>query len=205
MRGLEPGRRAALLINECQRGLLEPEHAVFPGICEQAAARGIVPRIVALAAAFRAANQPVIFVHVVHRADYAGVSINNPAVSAVVRMGALREGSLQVEPVPELQPEPGDHVVRRYSGMTVFYGNHLDSTLRNLEIRTIVPVGVSTNVAVPGMVLGALDRGFQVVLPEDCIAGTSQAAHEAIVQHQLRPLVTLTQSSDMISLLDSRR
>jgi nicotinamidase-related amidase len=204
VRGLEPGRRAALLINECQRGLLDPSMAVFPGICAEAARRGIVPRIASLARAFREAEQPVIFIHVVHRADYAGVSINNAAVAAVVKMGGLREGSPQVEAQPQLEVQARDHLVRRYSGMTVFYGNSLDSLLRNLEIGTVVPAGVSTNVAVPGMVLGALDRGFRVVLPEDCIAGTSQQAHEAVLQHQLRPLVTMTTAAEIAALLSMR-
>jgi nicotinamidase-related amidase len=192
---------AALLVNECQRGLLDPAHTLLPMVAEQARARGIVPRIARLADAFRMAHRPVFFIHHVHRPDFAGVCINNPAVAAVVQQRGLCEGSVQVDAIPELAPRAEDHVVRRYSGMTVFYGNHLDSTLRNLGVRTLVAAGVSTNVAIPGIVLGGLDRGFHLIVAEDCIAGTSAEAHDAIVRHQLRPLARVVNSDEIVAAL----
>lgn len=201
---LSTSEPCALLVNECQRGLVDPQHAIFPGIAAQAQARGIVPRIATLAEAFRACAQPVIFIHVVHRPDFAGVAINNPAVAYVQRIGALCEGSPQVESVPELAPRPADHVIIRHSGMTVFYGNHLDSLLRNLQVRSLVLAGVSTNVAVPGMLLGALDRGYRVVVPEDCIAGASEASHDALMTHLIRPLAQVTDSATIVAALGAR-
>lgn len=201
---LPESESCALLVNECQRGLLDPQHALFPGIAAQAEARGIVPRIAALAEAFRTCAQPVVFIHVVHRADFAGVAINNPAVAYVHHVGGLCAGSPQAEPVPELAPRVADHVVVRHSGMTVFYGNHLDSLLRNLQVRTLMLAGVSTNVAVPGMVLGALDRGYRVVVPEDCIAGASELAHDALMTHLIRPLVQVTDSAAIVAALATR-
>jgi nicotinamidase-related amidase len=194
----------ALLVNECQRGLVEPEHALFPGIAQQAQARGILPRIVRLAEAFRAGGQPVIFIHVSHRPDFAGVAVNNPAVAYVRRVGGLCEGSVQVEPVPELAPHPSDHRVLRHSGMTVFYGNHLDSLLRNLQVRTLVLAGVSTNAAIPGMLLGGLDRGFQCVVPEDCIAGADPVSHDALMTHLIRPLAQVGCCDEVIAALAAR-
>jgi nicotinamidase-related amidase len=204
MRGLEPDARIALLINECQRGLLDPRHAVFPDICRQASERGIVAKIAALADAFRQAGMPVVYVNMEHRADYAGVSINHPAIAHVVRIGGLREGTPSVEVVPELAPRASDHVVRRYSGMTAFYGNHLDQLLRNLGITTVVPAGVSTDVAVPGMLLGALDRGFRVLIAEDCIAGSSPEVHDFMVAKLFRSLASVTTSEAIVAALRAR-
>lgn len=194
----------ALLVNECQRGLLDREHALFPGIAQEAADRGIVPRIARLAGFFRRNGLPVVFIHVRHRRDFAGVAINNPAVAYVQRVGGLVEESVQVEPVPELAPREKDHLVIRHSGMTVFYGNNLDSLLRNLQIRTLVLAGVSTNVAIPGMVLGGLDRGFSIVVPEDCIAGADPESHEALVQHLIHPLAQVCHSDDVAHSLAMR-
>jgi biuret amidohydrolase len=191
----------ALLVNECQRGLIEPEHALFPGIAEQAQVRGIAARIARLADVFRAASQPVIFIHVSHRPDFAGFAVNNPAVAYVRRVGGLCEGSVQVEPVAELVPQPSDHLVLRHSGMTVFYGNHLDSLLRNLQVRTLVMAGVSTNAAIPGMLLGGLDRGFHCVVPEDCIAGADPVSHEALMTHLIRPLAQVSSSQEISAAL----
>lgn len=188
----------ALLINECQRGLLEKDLALFPGIQQQAEARGIVAPLARLASAFRAKGFPVIHIHVSHRADFAGVSINNPAVAYVRKVGGLVEGSPQAQAIPALAPQASDHIVYRHSGMTVFYGNHLDSLLRNLGVRTLVAAGVSTNAAVPGMVLGGLDRGFSVVVPEDCIAGASAESHDALLTHLIKPLATVTDSEALL-------
>ncbi|AKH68685.1 nicotinamidase-like amidase [Spongiibacter sp. IMCC21906] len=193
--------QSALLINECQRGLLEAEHSVLPGITSHANTRQIVPRIAALAAAFREQGLPVIYINVEHRVDFAGVSINNPAVAYIHHKKGLLEGSPQVDIVDGLAPQPTDHIVRRYSGMTAFYGNHLESLLHNLQRKCLVLAGVSTNAAIPGMLLGGLDRGYHIVIPEDAIAGSSQQAHDAIVEHMLTPLATLTTSKQVITAL----
>ena len=47
---------AALVISECQRGVLDADVAVFPGIAQHAAERGVVDNIAALAHAFMIDN-----------------------------------------------------------------------------------------------------------------------------------------------------
>ena len=54
VRGLEPGKRAALVVNEMQNGIANRAYIDTP-LTGQVAARGIVARINALTAAFRAA------------------------------------------------------------------------------------------------------------------------------------------------------
>lgn len=191
----------ALLINECQRGLLDQEVAVFPGIEQQASERGIVPKISALAKVFRQRNLPVIHIHMNLREDFSGFSINNPAVAYIKKIKGLVAGSEQAEAMMGLTPLPDDHVVLRYSGMTVFQANHLDSLLRNLGVRTVVGVGVSTNAAIPGMVLGALDRNMNVIVAEDCIAGASAESHDAILEHMIKPLARVVDSDRLIKEL----
>ena len=193
--------QSALLINECQRGLLEAEHSVLPAITQHAKQRQIVPKIAALAAAFRERGLPVIYINVEHRADFAGVSINNPAVAYIRQKNGLVEGSPQVDVVADLAPQASDHIVRRYSGMTAFYGNQLESLLHNLNCKCLVLAGVSTNAAIPGMLLGGLDRGYQVIIPENAIIDASQEAHDAILHHMLAPLATITNSTELTHLL----
>ena len=60
VRGLEPGKRAALVVNEMQNAIANPAHIDTP-LAGQVTARGIVARINTLTAAFRAAGAPVIF------------------------------------------------------------------------------------------------------------------------------------------------
>jgi nicotinamidase-related amidase len=116
-------------------------------------------------------------------------------------MGGLREGYPDTEVVPDLAPRESDHVVRRYTGMTAFYGNHLDQLLRVLKVDTVVPAGVSTDVAVPGMVFGALDRGLKVILAEDCVAGTCQEVHDVMVGRIFQPLARITTAEALAAAL----
>jgi len=198
MRGLEAGKAVALVINECQRGLIEREHGIFPALYEQALSRGIAAKIAALARAFRARSLPVVFLHAIHRADYAGVPMNNALAAHVKRLGALREGTKQVEPAQGLEPEPSDFVVRRDFGMAAFYCTTIDALLRNLGIQTVVLAGVSTNLAIPGMTIACVDRAYQVVIPEDCTAGSSAEVHEFVLKQLLAPLATITTSAQLI-------
>jgi nicotinamidase-related amidase len=203
-RGIDRGERVALLVNECQRGLIEREHAVFPALAEQAEVRGIAGTIGALVRAFRTGGLPVVFLHAIHRPDYAGVPVNNALVARTIKLGALREGSVQVEPAKGLEPHPSDFVVRREFGMAAFYCTNIDALLRNLGIQTVVLTGVSTNLAIPGITIASIDRAFQVVIPEDCTAGSSAEIHEFVMRNLLPPLATITTSAQVIASIQAR-
>jgi nicotinamidase-related amidase len=195
VRGLEAGQRAALLVNECQRGILDPELAGLGGLAAQSAERGIAARIAELAAVFRAAGAPVVYSTIVTREDRKGSAASCLLLAKLLKDGAVTEGGEGADILPELRPEPGDFVVRRMQGLTPFHGTELEPLLRNLGVQTVVVTGVSTNIGVPGACLEAVNRGFQVVVPEDCTAGAWPEAHEFQVRHTLPLLATVTTSA----------
>jgi ureidoacrylate peracid hydrolase len=82
------------------------------------------------------------------------------------------DGTWGAQVIPQLSPQPGDREVakRRYSA---FFGTDLDLLLRELGIRTVVAAGVVTNICVRSTVHDAFFRGYQVVVPEDCVKATS--------------------------------
>jgi nicotinamidase-related amidase len=200
VRGLETGQKAALVINELQRGVAG-DLSIFPALSEQVARRGIVPRLAALAEAFRASALPVVHCHIVHRPDFAGVPINNLLMAHSRKAGLLVDGNPAVDPLPGFLPQKDDFVLKRAAGMTPFYDNCLDLTLRHLGVETIVVAGVSSNLAVPGTVLGAADRGYQVVVAEDCIAGTSEEVHAFMLKEVVYLLATITNSANIMAVL----
>lgn len=204
IRGFEGDRRVALIISECQQGVVGAGHSPFPGLVEQVAERGILPRIARLADAFRAAGQPVLHAHVVHRPDYADVPRTSVIIVQSVKHGRMRFGSVDVEPVPETAPQPGDIVHARGFSLVAFHGTDLDSILRNMGVQTLVLAGVSTNVAIPGMALCASDLGYQVVVPEDCVAGASEEAHRYAVGNLLPLYATLSSGQEVSDALAGR-
>ena len=88
------------------------------------------------------------------------------------------EGSWGAEVIKELKPQEGDFVVkkRRFSG---FYETDLDLTLKDLEIDTVVIIGVVTNICVRSTVHDAFFRGYKVIIPRDCVMATGEREQES--------------------------
>jgi nicotinamidase-related amidase len=191
----------ALLLNECQVGMTTVELASREGLAAQVESRGMLGRIARLAQAFRLAKHPVLHCTIEPRADYAGFAANCLLLGSLKKRGAIVEGSPAAKIHPTLTPQEGDIVVRRMHGLTPFHGTELEPILRNLGVRTVVVTGVSTNVGIPGACLEAVNRGFQVVVPEDCTAGAWPEAHEFQVQHTLPLLATVTTAEAVAELL----
>ncbi len=201
VRGLEQGRRAALVISECQRGVLDPDLAVFAGLAEHAAGRHALARVAELADRCRALGLPVVHAHVAHRPDFAGMATTNPISALAAREGRMVAGTAEVEAMDEVAPEPADHVSLRRSGLGMWYGTDLDATLRHLGVGTVVLTGVSTNVAIVAGCLGAVDRGYHAVVAEDATAGASTETHKWNVEHTLPLLATVSSSAEVVEAL----
>ncbi len=205
IRGLEPGRRPALVISECQRGILDIEFSTLPQLVEQAQERAILPRIAELASEFRTLRLPVIHAHICHRPDLVGAMVTSPLAAVALRSGGLVEGTSRAESMPEVAPMPGDVVSARRSGLVMWFGTDMDVTLRSFDIDTVVLCGVSTNLALFGGALGAVERGYQAVVAEDCSAGATAESHRFMITESLPMLATIATAAEMVGQLTSTR
>lgn len=81
------------------------------------------------------------------------------------------EGSWGARVIEDLDPRPDDLYVikRRYSA---FFNTDLDLTLRDCKVDSLIVFGVVTNICVRSTVHDAFFHGYQVVVPEDCVAAT---------------------------------
>ena len=204
VRGLDNGERAALVLNECQRGMVDPAVAGNGALAGEIDRRGVVPRLAELAAACRAAGVLVVHSTIVPRADYVGTMRNCLLLASLVKKGSVVAGSPGAEIHPDLAPQEGDIVLERVHGLTPFHSTELEPVLRSRGVQTVIVTGVSTNVGVPGACLEAVNRGFSVVVPEDCTAGAWPEAHEFQVTHTLPLLATVTSSAAVIDVLAGR-
>ena len=73
--------------------------------------------------------------------------------------------------IDELGACPTDLFVikRRYSA---FFSTDLDLTLRDLDIESLIIMGVVTNICVRSTVHDAFFLGYKVIVPADCVAAT---------------------------------
>ncbi|WP_067650637.1 cysteine hydrolase [Nocardia harenae] len=196
MKGIESGRRAALLISECQNAITNPAYETSP-LIEQVVEREIIGKINDLAAAFRSLDLPVVHCTISARPDFVGFRTNCVLAARIKKAGRLIAGSREAAIHDEIVCAPQDVVSDRHHGMAPFTGTDLDATLRGLRADTVVLAGVSTNIALPGAATEAIAHGYDVILVEDCTAGGTAETHRMQVTMHLPLLATITDSSTL--------
>jgi nicotinamidase-related amidase len=187
----------AVVAMESQIGVLG-EKGPFQALVQAAREGGMVRNLAALMDAARASGVRVFHCTAASRPDGAGKSLNTRMVAAAAKAGAGRAWDPEyAKPLPELGPKPEDFVVPRIHGITPFYDTGLDSLLRNVGVTTVIATGVSVNVGLTGLVFEAAARGYQVVLPRDCIASTPPEYTDVIIANTLSLLATVTVSEEI--------
>ena len=168
--------RAALLVNDMTRGHLDPELATMP--VPPPDAEALLGATAAAIEGMRARRRPIVYAVLEFTADDV---LRNPFFRAVdeggvgvipwraTRLSAHnREGSRQVEIMPEVAPRPGDVVItgkRRYSA---FSGTCLGERLEELGVDTLVLAGMHTNTTILHTAFDAFCRDLKVVVLSDC-------------------------------------
>jgi len=195
---LDPAHTAVLTM-ELQRGVVG-DAAVIRSLADEVAALGVIDNAARVVRAARSVGARVVHCTAEFRSDRAGSSDNAPMLRMIARGDAhLLVGSPEAAVVPELGPEPSDVIASRTHGLTPFPGTDLDQILRNLGVRTVVATGVSVNIGVTGMVMGAVDRGYRVALVTDAVAGVPRDYTEAVIEHTLAPLATRITTDDVVA------
>jgi nicotinamidase-related amidase len=189
---------SALLLSEFQNGMTNAAMSDKP-IAREATRRQIPERADELAAACRGAGIPVIFGTLVPRRDYQGFGTNCELSRHIRAEGRLREDDEYAAIHPALRPQPEDWWIVRRQGISDWSGSELDQILRNLGVTTLILAGVSTNVGIYATCIGAVERGFDVVLAEDCTAGAPQKHHERMVAHSFPLLCTVSSAAAMVA------
>lgn len=198
---VEP-RNTALLVMECQQAVIGALAGASP-LAEAVARHGTISRIAGLCDAARSIGVPVVYLNASRRADRRGSKENCLLLAASRRSEPLVPGSPRQAVVDELAPQPDDFIFTRMHGVTPFHGTELDVVLRNLGVRNVVATGVSLNVGITGLTIEAVNSGYQVILPRDCVAGVPDAYADAVLEHTLRLLATITTSDEIAAIWHS--
>jgi len=185
----------AVVANECQRGAIG-DLALWPALVDSA--RPMIPVLARLLDAARNRGVPVIHCVAVRREDLRGANTNAPLFAVANRTGGLREGTPAVELVPELGPAPSDLVFPKTHGVASLGSTGVDAALRNLGVEHVVLAGVSVNVAIPALAFEAVNRGYQVTIPRDAVAGVPPSYAEDVLNNSLSLVATITTVSDLI-------
>lgn len=186
----------AVITQELQGAVVGPNAGL--AVLADEARRVALPNIGRLLPAARAAGHHVVHCLVQRRPDGLGSNHNARLFAAGKRAVDITPGSAGATLLPEFGPEPADLVLSRWHGLGPMGGTDLDAILRNLGVTTIVAVGVSLNIAIPNLVMDAVNAGYRVVLPRDAVAGVPAEYGEAVIDNSLALLATITTTAALI-------
>lgn len=201
-----PHDRTAVVVIECQNDLIHESKIGTGGISGALAAavrdRNVLQHIAQVLGAARAVQIPVLYAN---KESKPGIPTTNAPIFRIGRRNPiLIEGTWGAEVHAAIAPANGDHVIRRFLSVDASYGSSLFGTLRALGRTLIIAMGVSTNFAVEGTVRGAVNRLFDVVVPEDCCASVPDEMHRFSIDRILSLLATISSSDEVVRALGTR-
>jgi biuret amidohydrolase len=180
----------ALLVIDMQRDFLEPGgFGESLGNDVSLLRRAIEPNR-RLLSAWRAAELPVFHTREGHDPDLSDLPKaklqrplgDAPRIGDLGPMGRiLVRGEFGHALILELMSLPGEPVIDK-PGKGAFYATDLDARLRALGVRQLVVTGVTTEICVQSTVREANDRGYDCLVPSDCVASYFPAFHTAALQ-----------------------
>ena len=140
--------------------------------------QGVVDAVahsVPLLEAARQARVPVIYTKVLYHPS--GID-GGLFVKKVPALRLLVEGEPLAEIDPRIPPAPEDLViVKNYP--SPFFGTSLNSTLVGLGIDTVILIGCSTSGCVRAGAIDAIQYGYRVVVPRECVGDRHDGPHDA--------------------------
>ena len=198
----------ALVVVDVQRAFASPESPLADAGLDVSGPVEAVPRVKELIGLARDAALPIVFTRSFRRGD--GRDAPETVYDVLPKINRDGDpiccaGSDDVRFVDGVGPrdrEP-EYEVRKQR-YDAFHGTSMEYYLRAEDVDTLLLCGFTTNVCVEGTARGAHERGFNVVLAEDCCASFSPAQHDAGVRNIELLLGTTAPLAEIEGLLASR-
>jgi nicotinamidase-related amidase len=175
----------ALLVIDLQKGIVARQTAPYPSA-------DVVAKAADLLKTFRAHKLPVVLVHVAGGAPGRNEQPPQPAPPAD-----------WAEFVPELDRQPGDHVVTKTT-WGAFAHTGLEEHLKAQGVTQVVIVGIATAIGVESTARQAYEAGFNVTLGIDAMTDLRADTHENSVARIFPRLGETGTTDEIIGLLDLR-
>ena len=178
----------ALLMIDMQRDFVEPKgFGEMLGNDVSLVRRCIAPCVRVLAAA-RQAGLFVIHTREGHRPDLSDclpAKLTRGGKAFIGEAGPmgriLVRGEYGHDIIPELYPIDGEPIIDK-PGKGAFFDTDLGLILRTRGIQSLIVCGVTTEVCVQTTAREANDRGFEVLVPEDCCASYFPEFHRVTLE-----------------------
>jgi nicotinamidase-related amidase len=190
--------RTALLIIDPQVDFLSPSSVIWDVIGEEVERVGVVPNLVRLRSAARAAGLPVFYSpHYYSDHEYDNWTHLNPLEHLMFSRRMFDSALPGSAFHPDLPPTEGVIVVSPHKVGSGFWSGDLAIQLRQLDIQTIVLAGMSANLCIESHLRDATENGFDVIVVGDATAGPGRPATDA-AQVNFALLATAVMTTDTV-------
>jgi gluconolactonase len=194
-------KHTAMLIQDLQNDVIIDGGAFAEsGSPQHAKDQNVVENVRSLADAMRKAGGHVIHVWYIVEEGAPGLKLNAPLFNGVKDTNALVRGTWGAAPADGLEPQAGDHVVEKMR-MSGWQGTRLETLLAGLGVDTIVVTGAWTNMSIEHTARTGADKGFTMVVPEDCCSTMNADWHNASINYALQNVSTVTDGKTVAAAL----
>lgn len=162
------GERPAIICIDFFNGMTDPNFPLGTEVDTQIAATNDLLQVA------RKQGFPIIHTTV----EFADPKEGGPFLKKIPGLAELKPGSHWSAFDDRIKPEPSDYViVKKYQ--SGFYGTNLQALLTSLQVDTTIVTGISTSGCVRATVVDAMQGGFRVIIPRECVGDRSPAQGEA--------------------------
>ena len=197
---LDPGR-CVLVVQDLQNDVIIDGGAFAEsGSPQHAKEQNVVENVQDLAAFCRGKGIPVIHVWYIVEEGAPGLKLNAPLFEGVKDTGALVRGTWGAAPADGLEAQDGDYVVEKMR-MSAWQGTKLQNLLAGLGRDTVIVTGAWTNMSVEHTARTGADKGFSMVVPEDCCSTMNADWQNASINFALQNVSTVTNRADVKAAL----
>ena len=168
-----------------------------PAHCRE---QNAIANVARLADACRAKGIPVIHVWFLVEPGAPGLTLNAPLFEGVVESKAVVRGTWGAQPVPGLEPRPGDHVVSKMR-MSAWEGTNLETVLKAEKRDIVIVTGAWTNMSIEHTARTGADKGYVMIVPEDGCSTMNADWHKASINYALQNVSAVTAVDDVLRAL----
>jgi nicotinamidase-related amidase len=191
-----------VLTQECQRSIIGD---LGQGVLPDAALEiGLVERVGELVRVGRSAGCRILHCVAEGRPDNPASATNAPILRAGARgrtTSVWDPGGMDI--VEGIDVADTDITCVRTVQVSPIIGTEVPTILRNLGTRTVVALGVSSNLGIPNVAIDCVNLGFEVVIPRDAIVGYPLDYTELVIKNTLAMVAKICSTADLVEIWSS--
>lgn len=193
MRGQQP----AILVVDFSYGFTDQ---AYPTAAD---ADGAIDATAKLLACARRKGVPIAFTTISYEAGHIETL---PWLRKAVGMTALKTGSRLVAIDDRLERNDREPIVVKL-GASAFFGTNVSTLLASWRTDTLIVTGATTSGCVRASVVDAVQSGYDVLVPEECVADRAAAPHEANlfdIRQKYADVIPLSETLEYLEALGVR-